>query len=197
MDLYCIVAYMLFCVALVLSFFSFTSNVFKVSVFKKGVICVIVAILSVIHFGNYSFANLLYSIFDLPSFLLTLVCLVSIIRNFFYKIEVYISIQGMVFLFIVWGLFCLNTIGVFEWYYGSINYKILIICICVAFAYCIDRICGVFMLICFMFWIIFGQYIDIYHAMFDPLICTLCYIIQGSPSYKDRLHVALLKPKVK
>lgn len=197
MDLYCLISYMLLCVALTLSLFSFTRKIFALNNIVKFIICVIVGTLSLVHFGHYSLANLLYSVFDLPSFLLTLVCFISIIRAFSDKFEIFISLRGAAFLCVMWGIFVLNTIGIFDWYYGSINYKILIICIFISIAYCIDRVCGALMLICFCVWIIFANFIDVYHAVFDPLICLFCPIIQGVPRTKDRFHIALLRPKVK
>ncbi|MWV62371.1 hypothetical protein DCO58_04575 [Helicobacter saguini] len=200
MDIYCTISYMLFCVAITLSVFSFlkATHIFNASIAIKGITCSAIAILSLIHFFNHkSLANLLYTIFDLPSFMLTLVCIIAIIRNFSDKFEVFIGIKGMVFLFVAWALFALNTVGLFDWYFGSISYKILIICIFIAIAYCVDRICGLFMLVCFVFWMIFARYIDIYHAMFDPLICCFCFFIQGIPSFSEKFHTTLLKPRVK
>lgn len=198
MDFYCTLSYTLLLLALTLSIFSYLKwlHIFNASMLTKALSCAIVGTLSLVKFNSISLSNLLYSIFDLPSFLLTLVCIVAIIRNFSDKFEVFISIQGMTFLLIAWLLFALNTLGIFDWYFGSINYKILLICIFIAIAYCVDRICGLFMLVCFIFWMIFARYIDVYHAMFDPIICCFCFFIQGIPSFKERFHTTLLKPKI-
>ena len=208
--IYCIIVYALGCVAVFLTLESFGRmvNLFRLNDMAKGVISIVIFTLCVVPFfttsdingeviNRFSLASMLYTIFDTPSFLCMFVCIFSILRSFSPKIGFMISSRGLAFLFIAWTLLAFNTFGIFDWYYGSINYKILIMAIFISFGYCVDRILGVLLLMSFAMWIIFARYIDIYHAMFDFLVCTICFILQSVPTKQDRFHVALLKPKMR
>ncbi|RDU67530.1 hypothetical protein CQA53_00480 [Helicobacter didelphidarum] len=198
MDIYAIVVYALFCTAFTLTIISFAriAGLFTINTTLKAGLAIFIFIICLIHFGKYSIARLLYSLFDIPSFLLALVCILSIIRSFVNQIGIIISYKGMIFLFFAWILFACNTFGIFEWSYGSTNYKILIIGIFIAVGYCTDRVCGILMLCVFLLWMIFSSSIDIYHAMFDVLVCGLCVCIQSMPMSWENFHVALLKPHI-
>lgn len=154
-------------------------------------------LISLIPIHHISLAMIFYTTFDTPSFLLFFICLFSILRTFINQIGFIISYRGFLFLAILWLLFMGNSFGIFDFAYGTLSYKILLIVCIISIAYCIDRSCGMFMLMAFILWLPFSNFIDIYNAMFDGIVALFGFIMQSIPLYRSNFHVALLKPKFK
>lgn len=198
MNIYSLIVYALFTTAFVLSIISFLRviGIYAINTFAKVLIAILTYCCSFIPIGESSVAMFLYSVFDVPSFLLVLICLLSIIRSFATQIHFVIRYKGFLFLFVMWIVFACNTLGFFEWAYGTMAYKIAITSVCIAIAYCFDRICGCLMLCSLIIWIPFSHVIDVYHAVFDGLICVCGCFVQSIPTYRNNFHIALLKPRI-
>lgn len=196
---YALFTYAIMCAALTLGALSFVRIFFGTFLqpITRGILSACVFGLSLIPIQHTSFAMLLYGVFDMPSFLLLFICLFSILRTFVNQIGFIIGYRGFLFLAILWLFFMGNAFGIFEWAYGSLGYRILLIACCISVAYCVDRICGVFMLMAFILWLPFADFLDIYDAMFDGIVALFGWIMQSIPLYKNNFHVALLKPKIK
>lgn len=199
MIYYSLFTYSLMCAAIALGILSFVRLFFGTFLqpFTRGLISLSAFILSMIPIHHISFSMLLYSIFDTPSFLLFFICLFSIIRTFVNQIGFTISYRGFLFLAILWLLFAGNAFGIFDWAYGPLGYKILLISCVIAICYCIDRICAVFMLMAFSLWLPFANTLDLYNAVFDSNVALFGWLMQSMPLFKNNFHVALLKPKIK
>lgn len=199
MIYYSIFTYSLMCAAVTLGILSFMRILFGTYLqpITRGLISIFVFGLSLIPVHNTNIAMILYSIFDIPSFLLFFICLFSILRNFINQIGFIISYRGFLFLAILWLLFVCNVFGIFDFEYGALSYRILLIVCFISIAYCIDRVCGMFMLISFSLWLLFANTIDIYNAMFDGVVALFGWLMQSIPFYHNNFHVALLKPKFK
>ncbi len=199
MAYYALFTYALMCAAFMLGMLSLVRIFFGTFLqpITRGLISACGFGLSFIPIQQKSFAMLLYSIFDIPSFLLFFICLFSILRTFINQIGFIISYRGFLFLAIIWLLLMSNAFGIFEWAYGALGYKILLVACFIALAYCIDRVCGIFMLMAFALWLPFANTLDIYNAMFDSIVALFGWLMQSTPLDRNNFHVALLKPKIK
>ena len=196
---YSIITYAIMCAALTLGILSFVRIFFGTFLqpITRGIFSAFAFGLSLMPIQHTSLAMILYSVFDMPSFLLFFICLFSILRNFINQIGFIIGYRGFLFLAILWLLFICNAFGIFEWAYGALGYRILLITCLISIAYCIDRVCGMFMLMAFTLWLPFANIIDIYDAMLDGIVALFGWIMQSMPLYRNNFHVALLKPKFK
>ncbi|GAB0173531.1 hypothetical protein [Helicobacter trogontum] len=199
MTYYSLVTYSLMCSAIVLGLLSLARLFFGTFLrpITRGFISLLVFILSLIPIKYMSLSMLLYSIFDIPSFLLFFICFFSIIRTFVNQIGFTIGYRGFLFLAILWLLLLSNAFGVFEWAYGTLGYKILCVSCVIAICYCIDRVCAIFMLMSFTLWLVFANTLDLYSAMLDSNVALFGWIMQSMPLYRNNFHVALLKPKIR
>lgn len=196
---YSIITYALMCAALTLGILSFARILFGAFLqpITRGIIGILAFVLSLMPVHHTNFAMLLYSAFDIPSFLLFFICLFSILRTFINQIGFIIGYRGFLFMAILWILFMSNVFGIFDWIYGALGYKILLVSCIISIAYCIDRVCGIFMLMSFVSWLAFTDAMDIYDAMLDGVVALFGWIMQSIPLYRNNFHVALLKPKIK
>ncbi len=199
MIYYSLFTYSLMCVAFIFTILSFIKKVWGISFqfLSKIIIGIVVFVLVSVNVKYTSISLILYNIFDIPSFLLFFICLFSILRNFISQVGFIISYKGFLFLFVMWLVFILHMFGIFDFFYGSLNYKILIVFLFIGFAYCIDRICGLFMFLSVLMWIPFSNTLDIYNIAFDSIVSLCGFLLQSIPPYKNNFHVALLKPKFK
>lgn len=199
MIYYAIITYAIMCSALTLGLLSFVRIFFGTFMqpITRGIISICVFVLSLMPIQHTSIAMIFYSVFDMPSFLLLFICLFSILRTFINQIGFIMGYRGFLFIAFLWLLFMGNAFGIFEWAYGSLGYRILLIVCIISIAYCIDRVCGIFMLMAFALWLPFSNTIDIYDAMFDSVVALFGWFMQSMPLYRNNFHVALLKPKFK
>lgn len=197
MNIYALGIYGIFVVAMCLSIASFahTLRIFAATTMKNVVLICISLIIAFVPFGKYSLSMWLYSLFGFPSFLLALVCILTIARGVFRQVNLTIHKQGMLFLFLLWILFVCNTLGYIDWFLGTISYRIFVVGIVIAIGYYIDKVCGLLMLASFLIWIPCATFIDVYNALFDSVICVGCVFIQSIPMRRNNFHIALLKPK--
>ncbi len=181
----------------ILSFIRFV-GILHIGSFLKVFIGILFGIASIIPMPHFSLADIMYRIFDYPSFLLLFVSLFGLVQHGIGNIGLLISYRGFIALFIIYILFMLNVFGMLDFIYGYIGYKVLLCGILIAIVYCVDRLCAFSLSLAMLLWgIFFTDSMDIYDALFDPVVCIFGILAQGIAIKKDNIHLTLLKPKLK
>ncbi|RDU71567.1 hypothetical protein CQA66_06300 [Helicobacter aurati] len=183
MVIYALIVYALMSVAIVLSCvtfykpsFYFYSPLLKIA-FSCGIFALCLFPLS------FSISSFFYVFFDIPSFSILILSIVSIVRFFLPSIRLMIGYRGFIALFAAWFFLSLNSLDIWVCGYVGLSDEILVATWIIALIYCIDRLCAVMLLIACMLWLLFPNMTDIYDGLFDPIVAIFGFCMQTiSPS---------------
>lgn len=128
-------------------------------------------------------AWLLYTVFDLPSFFMPVLCMLSLLRFFIPKINFQISYRGFIALFVIWCFISFNSLGFLTFKYADLSGKMFICTCLIAIVYCIDRVLSTLLLTAFVLWLFIPGFMNTYDALFDPFVAFFGFFMQSiSPS---------------
>ncbi|PAF43664.1 hypothetical protein [Helicobacter sp. 11S02629-2] len=168
----------------------------KLRIYTKLAIFVLILIVLNISIEGISIAKLIYSVFDMPSILLLLICILSLVRTFVKATPLSISRAGFISIFVVWILLFLNTLGFFHIGFGVYNDQILITALIIAILYLMDQNLGILLLISFFLTLVLPFHIDMLNGFVDSFVALFGFLVQGKKINYENLHKALLKPNI-
>ncbi|PAF50723.1 hypothetical protein BKH43_03950 [Helicobacter sp. 13S00401-1] len=169
---------------------------FKLRIYTRLAIFVLILIVANISIEGVSIAKFMYSIFDMPSIFLLVVCILSLVRTFIKTTPLSISYRGFISVFVVWILLFLNTLGFFNIGFGVYNDQILVTAFIIAILYLIDTNLGILLLISFFLTLILPFHIEILNGFIGSFVALFGFLVQGKKTNYESLHKALLRPNV-